>query len=189
MLKFLCCPFSLVLFIYSQTEACWFVGVTWPALIWGGGYLFPSQAMNPATPSLWVTVLHPQLLPLGILVYPSVALETWGFDHHALFTHLSLKNIFSGTRMQMGKDNPPQKMQTKPPLAELFLWVSKCYALSTQSVFEFFFVWIFVLVSSFCSQNLVCLTGCLFWFKSLVSFWHYSLSLKIFCSWKKALYF
>ncbi len=188
MLKLLCCPFSLVLFIYIQSEACWFVGVTWPALI-GGFISLPSQAVNPATPSLGVTVLHPQLLPLGILVYPSVALETWGLDHHALFTHFTLANIFSWTRMQMGEDQPknvfkdwknilgydldmtemrkwgwlfslkpglwvhvwvvvflciPPKMQTKPPLAELYIWMSKCYALSTQFIFNSFFVWIFV---------------------------------------------
>lgn len=78
MLKLLRCPFSLVLFIYNQSEACWFVGVTWPALIF-----FFFLAVNPATPSL------------GDNFFP---LASW-FIHMLLWKH-------GGLIMQMREDQP-----------------------------------------------------------------------------------
>ncbi len=83
---------------------------------------------------------------------------------------------------------PPKKNANKTAISWTFLLSVKmlCPQYSVSfCLFLFESLFVSVLVSSFCSQNIVCLTGCLFWSKSLVSFWCYSLSLKIFCSWKK----
>ncbi len=139
MLKLLYCPFSLVLFIYSQT-GCWFVGVTWPALIWGGGGIFfPARQ--------WTLQPRPSGSQLSILNF--FLLASW-FIHLLLWKHGGLiimpsspishwKTYLAELECKWVKTIPPPKNANKTAISWTFLLSVKMLCPQYSVCFWLFF--------------------------------------------------